>query len=99
MKSNITYISLFILAPSRGIVKRVKWTDNEKKIVERTFGNLSRLAKLPSLKECQKLIKTHNALKNRTAEQLKSWIDNQRKAKSRSTSRKKKNGRSVEFDI
>lgn len=57
---------------------RAKWTNEERDVVSERFGNLKTLAVLPTLKECQALINERKW--NRTAEQLKTWIDNQRKA-------------------
>ncbi|XP_073847291.1 uncharacterized protein [Musca autumnalis] len=60
-------------------VKRSKWTSKEIEAVKSTFGELSTLKTLPSLKECNDLIINTDCLRNRMAARLKTWIDNQRK--------------------
>lgn len=55
----------------------------EKKVIKKKFGDICKLSKLPSLKECRALIQQNSCLRRRTPEQLKSWIDNQRKEKDR----------------
>lgn len=55
----------------------------EKKVIRKNFGDIRKLLKLPSLSKCRALIQQNSCLKKRTPEQLKSWIDNQRKDKIR----------------
>lgn len=55
----------------------------EKEAVMKHFGDIHKLLKLPSLSKCRALIHQNSCLKKRTPEQLKSWIDNQRKDKIR----------------
>lgn len=62
---------------------RRRWSDKERAAVRKEFGNLEQLQKLPSLQKCQILIKKTAVLSQRTPQQLKSWIDNQRKAEQR----------------
>lgn len=56
--------------------------------MENAFGDLKSLKKLPSLETCQKLIRENNELRHRRPEQLKTWMDNQRKASLRKIARK-----------
>ncbi|XP_018360085.1 PREDICTED: probable serine/threonine-protein kinase DDB_G0283337 [Trachymyrmex cornetzi] len=74
--NNSTYCSRSVLQKP---VKRIKWTEMEKEIVQKKFGDIYKLPKLPSLNECRILIGQNRCLRKRTPEQLKSWIDNQRK--------------------
>ncbi|GBP15472.1 hypothetical protein EVAR_73625_1 [Eumeta japonica] len=61
--------------------KRVRWTDEEKQAIESHFGCLKELTKLPSLSECLTVSRKFPVLKNRTPQQMKTWIDNQRRYK------------------
>lgn len=56
---------------------------NGKKVIRKNLGDISKLLKLPSLGKCRALIQQNSCLRRRTPEQLKSWIDNQRKDKIR----------------
>ncbi|XP_043460944.1 uncharacterized protein LOC122497741 [Leptopilina heterotoma] len=64
-------------------IKRTKWSTEEQDVVTNFFGPLKSLPKLPSLHTCQDLISNNEVLKNRAPQQLKTWIDNQRKKDSR----------------
>ncbi|KAK0162381.1 hypothetical protein PV327_008725 [Microctonus hyperodae] len=66
-----------------GKTKRRKWTDEERDIVFRCFGDTTKLKKLPTLQKCQEVINSNPILQFRKPQQLKTWIDNQRKAESR----------------
>lgn len=55
----------------------------EKEVIKENFGDIHELFKLPSLNECRALIHQNSCLRKRTPEQLKTWIDNQRKDKTR----------------
>lgn len=59
----------------------------EKAIIINEFGNLEKIDKLPSIVKCQRVIDKNPILKNRTAAQMKPFIDNQKRAKSRKLSR------------
>lgn len=72
-----------ISASPFGKTKRSKWADQEKKAITAYFGNLDKLSKLPSLEECRKVILKYKMLNQRTPQQVKTWIDNQRRAKQR----------------
>lgn len=78
-----TIIISEISASPFGKTKRTKWTDQEKKAIIKYFGNLEKLSKLPSLQECRKVILKYRILNQRTIQQIKTWIDNQRRAKNR----------------
>jgi len=52
-------------------------------VIRKNFGDIHKLLKLPSLNKCRALISQNSCLRERTPEQLKSWIDNQRKDKIR----------------
>ena len=47
--------------------------------VYEVFGNLHKLKQLPSPTECLKAIRQCRVLNKRTPQQMKSWIDNQRR--------------------
>ncbi|XP_065370772.1 uncharacterized protein LOC135962806 [Calliphora vicina] len=64
-----------------GKTKRTRWNSEEKDAIYSIFGDLKDLERLPNLKECLKAIQTSSALKNRTPQQIKTWIDNQRRYK------------------
>jgi len=51
----------------------------EKEVLKKNFGDIRKLHKLPSLGECRALIHQNRCLEKRTPEQIKTWIDNQRK--------------------
>lgn len=73
------YLTYFaITATSKNIIKRIRWSSEEKQAVLKYFGKPRDLSKLPSLTECQNAIEKHQVLKGRTAEQLKAWISNQK---------------------
>lgn len=55
----------------------------KKEVVKKNFDDIHKLQKLPSLIKCRVLIHQNSCLRKRTPEQLKSWIDNQRKEKIR----------------
>ncbi|VEN62171.1 unnamed protein product [Callosobruchus maculatus] len=74
----------------RGKIKRRKWSEKEKTLIKDHFGEPSLLKKLPATSECREFIANHDVLRGRTAQQLKTWIDNQRKAKSRKADYRKK---------
>ncbi|KAK0076137.1 hypothetical protein PV325_005823 [Microctonus aethiopoides] len=69
--------------------KRSMWSAAEKNAIMKYFGNLGDLEKLPSLKKCKEVIAKNDVLKERTPAQLKTWIDNQRRAKIRQNRYKK----------
>ncbi|KRF82532.1 uncharacterized protein Dvir_GJ26834, isoform A [Drosophila virilis] len=72
--------------PSRssfGKTIRNRWSNEEREEIYQAFGDLLSLKGLPSLKQCNAVINNSTYLKCRTPAQVKTWIDNQRKAKSR----------------
>ncbi|KNC23708.1 hypothetical protein FF38_01230 [Lucilia cuprina] len=64
-----------------GKTTRRRWSDSEKNAIYSIFGNLKELEKLPSMMKCLEAINGNPALKNRTPQQLKTWLDNQRRHK------------------
>lgn len=73
---------LLIIALQKRSVRRIKWTEMEIQAIKKHF-DIYKLPKLPTLTECRNLIQQNKCLRRRTPEQLKSWIDNQRKNKIR----------------
>lgn len=71
-----------ILAYTFSMSTRRKWTDDEKCAIYEELGDLEKLTKLPSLKECSDVINKYKILE-RTPQQIKTWVDNQRRAESR----------------
>ncbi|XP_030385793.1 uncharacterized protein LOC115632696 [Scaptodrosophila lebanonensis] len=71
------------LGSPTGFIKRVRWTREERFEMMKAFGNAKTMKDLPSLKQCNNVIKNSTYLKNRSAAQLKTWLDNQRKAEAR----------------
>jgi len=81
-----TYINFriyFLIAPPYGKTKRIRWSEEEKHALFKYFGNILELPQLPSLQECQNAITKYKILKKRQPQQVKTWIDNQRKAENR----------------
>lgn len=74
-------IFFLLLASPYGKTKRRKWNDAEKKAIFSNFGDVRNCEKLPSLKKCATAIRKSRALTTRTPQQVKTWIDNQRKHK------------------
>ncbi|KAK0157023.1 hypothetical protein PV328_011998, partial [Microctonus aethiopoides] len=68
-------------------IKRTRWSIMEKAIIINEFGDLEKMNKLPSIAKCRRVIDKNPILKSRTAAQMKSFIDNQKRAKSRKLSR------------
>ncbi|XP_059221234.1 uncharacterized protein LOC131995932 [Stomoxys calcitrans] len=62
-----------------GKTKRRRWTPMEKEVLRNELGDLGRIKKLPTVLECLKLKKKYNILEGRTPQQIKSFIDNQKK--------------------
>lgn len=60
-------------------MKRVRWTEAEKNIVFKEFGENIKRRKLPSLGDIQIVIQNNRLLRNRTCAQIKTWIHNQYK--------------------
>ncbi|XP_030559364.1 uncharacterized protein LOC115768712 isoform X2 [Drosophila novamexicana] len=69
-----------------GKTRRVRWGPGERKQLENIFGNLETLEKLPSLKKCSQIINENPCFRGRTSAQLKTFLDNQRKAEGRKKS-------------
>lgn len=67
----------------------------EKNVIIKNLGDISNLPVLPSLSKCRALIQQNTCLRKRTPEQLKSWIDNQRKNKIRK--KKYKRNKNIEL--
>ncbi|KAK0158082.1 hypothetical protein PV327_011146, partial [Microctonus hyperodae] len=74
---------------SRKKRKIVLWSDAEKNAVTKHFGNLKDLERLPTTKECKQVIMKYNVSRRRTHAQVKTWIDNQRRAADRQSNYKK----------
>ncbi|XP_044315259.1 uncharacterized protein LOC123037666 isoform X2 [Drosophila rhopaloa] len=70
---------------SFGKIQRKRWTAEEINALTIEFGEPAQISKLPSLKKCIEVINRNPHLKDRTPQQVKSWIDNQRKAEGRKT--------------
>lgn len=66
-----------------GRTPRRHWTHEERTVVFKYFGVPTKFVKLPSLQKCQEIINKCLELECRKPQQLKTWLDNQRKAKSR----------------
>ncbi|XP_070074103.1 uncharacterized protein [Drosophila takahashii] len=66
-------------------IQRKRWTAEEINALTIEFGEPAQISKLPSLKKCIEVINRNPHLKDRTPQQVKSWIDNQRKAEGRKT--------------
>jgi len=64
----------------------VRWSKEERAEITSLLGDVQNMDTLPSLKDCNRLIQNSTYLKTRTPPQLKTWIDNQRKASSRKRS-------------
>lgn len=69
----------------------MKWSEEERKAASEYFGDFKVLKKLPSLNECHKAIIENTVLQKRQPQQLKTWIDNQRRAETRRQSYALKN--------
>ncbi|XP_036140240.1 uncharacterized protein LOC105837383 [Monomorium pharaonis] len=69
--------------PPYGKTKRIRWSEEEKHAISKHFGNVLELPQLPSIQECQHVINKYKILKKRQPQQLKTWIDNQRRAEYR----------------
>lgn len=82
---NVIVLSKISASPF-GKTKRTKWTDQEREAITKHFGNLQKISKLPSLQECRKVILKYRVLNQRTPQQVKTWIDNQKRAKNRQQS-------------
>jgi len=63
--------------------RKKRWNEEEKQIISKHFGNIFELPKLPSLQECQNVINKYKILRKRQPQQVKTWIDNQRRAENR----------------
>ncbi|XP_066591888.1 uncharacterized protein [Prorops nasuta] len=68
---------------SKSFIPRVRWSDEEKVIVENAFEYYLRSNTLPSITECKKLIEKYKSAfnGNRTAVQIKAYINNKNKKK------------------
>ncbi|XP_039308695.1 uncharacterized protein LOC113004523 isoform X1 [Solenopsis invicta] len=65
--------------PPYGRTKRVRWTNEEKQIINLHFGNYIKSGKLPSIKGIQEVIAKNPCLQNRSASVVKTWINNQQR--------------------
>ncbi|XP_043274752.1 uncharacterized protein [Venturia canescens] len=63
-----------------GKTRRRRWTEDEKRAVESFFGDPSKIIKLPTLQKCQEAIQKNSAFSGWKPQELKTWIDNQRKS-------------------
>lgn len=84
----------FSVSPT-GRVKRVSWTEEEKKVAQDLFASHIEKGSLPSTSDCFDTIKENPVLKNRSPLQLKSWISNQLTKKK--TIVKRNRGRHFDF--
>ncbi|KAK0075559.1 hypothetical protein PV326_011490, partial [Microctonus aethiopoides] len=75
------------ISQNDSFIRRTRWSIVEKSIIQKEFGDLEKMGKLPSIARCQRVIDKNPVLKNRTAAQMKTFIDNQRRAQSRKQSR------------
>lgn len=80
IKQNFTILihTMFSASPY-GKTKRIRWSSKEKRGIKSVFGKINTLDKLPSLEECRAAITKCPDLRERTPQQIKSWIHNQRK--------------------
>jgi len=81
--NRINFRIYVLIAPPYGKTKRVRWSEEEKHALFKYFSNILELPQLPSLQECQNAIIKYKILKKRQPQQVKTWIDNQRKAENR----------------
>ncbi|CAG5093182.1 Protein of unknown function [Cotesia congregata] len=73
-------------------ISRNTWLPAEINCLIKYFGRLETVQKTPNIATCQKLIRKYDALKNRTAIQVRAQVDNYRRAAERKERyRKKKN--------
>ncbi|XP_066596703.1 putative leucine-rich repeat-containing protein DDB_G0290503 [Prorops nasuta] len=70
---------------SKPCIIRIRWTEEEKSVVEEAFQQHFENNTLPSLTDCNRLIKKYKSVFNikRTGVHVKSYINNQNKKKSR----------------
>ncbi|XP_061387231.1 uncharacterized protein LOC133322210 [Musca vetustissima] len=64
---------------SCGKTKKCRWTIDEQEALTAEFGDISSMEKLPSLKECMRVVSENEVLCCRTPAQVKTFIDNKRK--------------------
>lgn len=62
-------------------ISRKTWTTPEKQAVRRRFSTYLQLGSLPTINECYEVIQSEQSLKDRSAEQLKAWVNNTNKKK------------------
>lgn len=60
-------------------MKRVRWSEEEKKTILQVFSEYMDKFKLPSLREIQAIKKKYTLLAKRTSPQIKTWLHNQQK--------------------
>ncbi|XP_058974471.1 uncharacterized protein LOC131800790 [Musca domestica] len=80
---NITYganlVKKKISNTSCGKTKKCRWTIDEQEALTAEFGDISSMEKLPSFKECMRVVSENEVLCCRTPAQVKTFIDNKRK--------------------
>ncbi|XP_075154734.1 uncharacterized protein LOC142228235 [Haematobia irritans] len=59
-----------------GKTTRRRWSAAEKDAIFSEFGDVMLLTKLPRTRECLRAVRKHEALKGRTPQQVKAWINN-----------------------
>lgn len=64
---------------SCGKTKKCRWTIDEQEALTAEFGDIFSMEKLPSLKECMRVVSENEVLCCRTPAQVKTFIDNKRK--------------------
>ncbi|KAH0546611.1 hypothetical protein KQX54_012127 [Cotesia glomerata] len=70
-------------------IKR-KWSDAENNVLIKYFGKLETLQRTPSIKECQKVIRQYDILKNREPIHVRLHVDNRQRANDRKKQYRKK---------
>lgn len=64
-------------SPKRRVVlRRLRWTDPEKNIMNQEFADNIRNKKLPSRSDCLKVLVRHEVLKERNVDTIYAWINN-----------------------
>lgn len=71
------------LALNTSKTKRIPWSEIEINATIKYFGRLETLPQTPSIKECEKVVKKYEVLNKRNPVQLRLFVDNRRRAKSR----------------
>lgn len=63
--------------PLKRISFKKTWKTPERQLVRKLFGSCIRKEILPTLSECQQVIRNNPILRGRTVQQLKAWVNNE----------------------